>query len=349
MNKTFLHQIAKYLDPVANLKIILKHRAVFLAAIVILTLFLGAFIPKLTFRTSIHDLVIEDLPENKQYEAFKAIFGSEEIIRLVIKCENVFDPLNFQKINQLEKAAESINGVQRVIGLPGIKKAVDLSGNWSMEKFVAFVSGVDLFKRNLISEDRNTTVITLVLKEAAIQSEVIASVQRLIDETEPSLRLYQVGMPLVSQALAQFTQRDFIRLPPISFLLIAAVLLLIFRKVAYTFIPLSCIFVCLIWTFGIVSILKVPLSILTMIVPVFLIAVGTAYCLHTLAEFRASSTPDRLPTETATLTLSKTALPTFLAIMTTMLGLGSLFINRISAIQEFALFACIGMTVFLTR
>jgi predicted RND superfamily exporter protein len=43
---------------------------------------------------------------------------------------------------------------------------------------------------------------------------------------------------------------------------------------------------CLIWTFGIVSIFKVPLSILTMIVPVFLIAVGTAYCLHILAEYR---------------------------------------------------------------
>jgi predicted RND superfamily exporter protein len=60
--------------------------------------------------------------------------------------------------------------------------------------------------------------------------------------------------------------------------------------VRYALIPLSCVTLCLVWTFGLVSILQVPLSILTMIVPVFLIAVGTAYCLHILAEYRATAT-----------------------------------------------------------
>ena len=68
MNKTFLHKMATCLDPVANVERILEHRAIFIAVIVLLTLVLGAFIPKLSFTTSIHDLIIEDLPENKQYQ-----------------------------------------------------------------------------------------------------------------------------------------------------------------------------------------------------------------------------------------------------------------------------------------
>ena len=318
-----------------------------LAVIAALTILFAAFIPRLAFKTSIHDLIIEDLPENEQYESFKAVFGSEEIIRVVVACKDVFDPLNFQKIAGLEEAGKKINGVQRVIGLPGIKEAVDLSGNWPMEKFVAFVSGVDLFKHNLIAEDHNTTSITLVLDKDADQHEVIGAIQRLIDETDPDIRLYQIGMPLISQALAQFTRNDFLRLPPITFLLIAVVLLLLFRNVRYALIPLSCVALCLIWTFGLVSILGVPLSILTMIVPVFLIAVGTAYCLHILAEYRATATSSHTPVDAAAITFSKTTLPTLLAILTTLLGLGSLFVNRISAIREFALFSCIGMTAFL--
>jgi predicted RND superfamily exporter protein len=47
------------------------------------------------------------------------------------------------------------------------------------------------------------------------------------------------------------------------------------------------------------------------------------------------------------ITYSQITLPTLLAILTTLLGLGSLFVNRISAIREFALFSCIGMTAFL--
>ncbi|MFO7716901.1 MMPL family transporter [Desulfosarcina sp.] len=347
MNQNRLHQLIKSLNPVDCVQAVLAHRRLTLAGVVALTLLLAAFIPSLAFKTSVHDLIIEDLPENTQYKAFKAIFGSEEIIRVVIKCDNVFDPLNFQKITQMEAAAKTIPGVQRVIGLPGIKNTVDLSGNWPMEKFVAFVSGVDLFKRNLISEDHDTTVITLVLGENASQPEVIDAVGRLIAATGTNLRLYQIGMPLISQALAHFTQRDFLRLPPLTFLLIALVLLLIFRNAAYAFIPLSCIAICLIWTFGIVAILEVPLSILTMIVPVFLIAVGTAYCLHILAEFRTAATPDHTSAQAATIAFSRTSLPTLLAILTTLFGLASLFINRISAIREFALFTCIGMVIFL--
>ncbi len=347
MNENRLHRFLKSLNPVDCVQTVLAHRRIALAAIVALTLLFAAFIPRIAFKTSIHDLIIEDLPENGQYESFKAVFGSEAIIRVVIKCNNVFNPLNFQKIGQLEDAGKKIKGVQRVIGLSGIKDAVDLSGSWPMEKFVAFVSGVDLFKHNLIAADHNTTAITLVLDKDADQDAVIGAIGRLIDETDPDIRLYQIGMPLISQALAQFTRNDFLRLPPITFLLIAAVLLLLFRNVRYALIPLSCVTLCLIWTFGVVSILGVPLSILTMIVPVFLIAVGTAYCLHILAEYRATATSSHTPVDAAATTFSHTLLPTLLAILTTLLGLGSLFVNRISAIREFALFSCIGMTVFL--
>ncbi len=342
-----LHRFLKSLNPVDCVHTVLAHRRITLAVIAALTLLFAAFIPRLAFKTSIHDLIIEDLPENVHYESFKAVFGSEAIIRVVVACKDVFDPLNFQKIAQLEEAGKKIKGVQRVIGLPGIKNAVDLSGNWPMEKFVAFVSGVDLFKHNLISDDHNTTSITLVLDKDADQDEVIGAIGRLIDETDPDIRLYQIGMPLISQALAQFTRNDFLRLPPITFLLIAVVLLLIFRSVRYALIPLSCVTLCLIWTFGLVSILQVPLSILTMIVPVFLIAVGTAYCLHILAEYRATATPSHRPVVAAAITFSQTTLPTLLAILTTLLGLGSLFVNRIAAIREFALFSCIGMIAFL--
>jgi predicted RND superfamily exporter protein len=347
MGRHRLHRLIRALDPLTYGQWVLDHRIGALAAIAVLTLLFAAFIPRLTFKTSIHDLVIDDLPETSQYRSFKAVFGSEEIIRLVIKCDDVFDPLTFRKIEQLENDVKRIDGVRRVIGLPGIKRAVDLSGNWPMEKFVAFVSGADLFRQNLISNDRKATLITLVLHQDADHDAVIDAVERLIADTAPQIQLYQIGMPIISRALAQFTQRDFIRLPPITFAIATAMMLILFRSLSHAFIPISCVTLCLVWTFGLVSILKVPLSILTMIVPVFLIAVGTAYCLHILAEYRASGDGPTSPAQTVMATISQTSLPTLLAILTTLLGLGSLFVNRIAAIREFALFACIGMIVFM--
>ena len=117
-----------------------------IALIVIITLFFSWHIPSFSIRTSIHDLIIEDLPETTNYKAFKNIFGSDEIIRVVIKTGNVFDPITFRKIEDLSKAVSSVEGVKRVISLPEIKKAVDASSKeWSIAEFSTMLAPVKLF------------------------------------------------------------------------------------------------------------------------------------------------------------------------------------------------------------
>ncbi|UCE52059.1 MAG: histidine kinase, partial [Desulfobacterales bacterium] len=146
--------------------------------ITLITLFFAWQIPHLSFKTSIYDLQIENLPETARYEDFKKLFGSDEIIRVVVKCENVFDSQTFRKIEQLSEAAAEIDGVRRVISLAGIKKAVDITGDWRMDKFSAVVSGVDLFRKNLFSADGKTTALTLVLKTEADPDIVIKSLRQ---------------------------------------------------------------------------------------------------------------------------------------------------------------------------
>jgi len=313
------------------------------AAVFLITLFFALQLPRLSFETSVYDLQIEDTEETARYQAFKELFGSDEIIRLVAKADDVFAPKVFRRIEQLSEDAAKIEGIRRVISLATIRKAVDASGTWSLDKFHAVVSSVDLLKKNLYSQDGDKTALTLVLDTDADPNAVIRAVENLIAESERPLSLYQVGMPLVSQALAQYTQKDFFRLPPITFGLIAAILFMLFRSVRFLLIPLLCVGLALTWTLGLMALLRIPLSMLTMIVPVFLIAVGTAYCLHIIAEYQRSVREAGSPPQASRATFKAVSLPTFLAVVTTIIGLGSLLVNHIPAIREFALFACFGM------
>ena len=326
----------------------LRKPLVVISIILAITLFFAWQIRHLSFKTSIYDLQIEDLPETARYEDFKKLFGSDEIIRVVVKADNVFDSLTFGKIEQLAENAAQIDGIRRVISLPGIKKAVDVANSWSMEKFHTVVSGADLFQKNLFSPDGKTTALTLVLKNEAAPDDVIQHVRKLIADNSKDLTLYQIGMPLVSESLAKFTAKDFSRLPPITLLLITIILFCLFRKLRYILIPLTCVGLALLWTFGLMALLRIPLSMLTMIVPVFLIAVGTAYCLHIVSEYIACSNRGGSPADVTALTFSYIAFPTFLAVLTTIIGLRSLLINRITMIREFALFSCFGMVSMLT-
>jgi uncharacterized protein len=340
-------RIVKLLSPSGYLEFTVRRPAVAIGIALAVSVFFAWQIPDLSFKTSIYDLEIEDLPETTRYEEFKKLFGSDEIIRIVIKADNVFETATFAKISALAEAVSKIDGVRRVVSLPGIKQALDLTGNWSLEKFYAVVSPVLLFKKNLFSEDRKATALTLVLASDSDPDRIIPQVERLISAAGKDFPIYQVGMPLITQALVTFTEKDFFRLPPITFFLIAVVLFFLFRKVHYILVPLVCVSLVLVWTFGLMALLKTPLSMLTMIVPVFLIAVGTAYCLHIVSEYLTCIREADSPQAASTATFTTISFPTAVAVLTTVIGLGSLLVNRIPTIREFAVFSGFGMLSLL--
>jgi hydrophobe/amphiphile efflux-3 (HAE3) family protein len=313
------------------------------ACFVLISLFFAVQIPKLSFRTSIYDLLIEDLPDSVRYQKAKKIFGSDEIIRVVVKADNIFDPATFAKIEILSEALSKIEGVRRVISLPGIRQKVDPGGNWTIDQFAQIISPVGLLKNNLLSADRKVCAITLILESEAAPESVISKINAIINEDAGTLSLYQIGMPLVSQALVRYTIKDFETLPVLTLVLITLTFFVLLRKPGRVVLALMVMIIVLIWTFGLMALLQVPLSLLTMIVPVFLIAVGTAYCLHVIAEYISSIKVAQTAKEAVISTYANSALPCSLAVVTTLFGVGSLFVNRIRAIHEFALFACFGL------
>ncbi|HDZ89649.1 MAG TPA: histidine kinase, partial [Deltaproteobacteria bacterium] len=229
--------LLKRLRPESCLNYTVNHPVQIILLIALVTIIFAAKIPSLRFETSIYDLIIEDLPETLAYEQFKKEFGSEEIILVVARTGGVFHPDTFQQIERLAQSLSRVNGIRRVISLPGIKKAMDITGKWSLEDFEGVVEGIDLLQRNLISRDKKTTAITLILEDTKQKARVIDGVKGLIDQYRDSFSIYQIGMPIVSSALARFTRQDFLTLPVMTFSLIALILFLFLRNLRGVLLP----------------------------------------------------------------------------------------------------------------
>jgi hydrophobe/amphiphile efflux-3 (HAE3) family protein len=340
----------RFLKPLSfcpSLEWILRRPLIVIACFTAACIFFALQIPKLAFRTSIYDLLIDDLPETIRYADFKATFGSDEIIQVVVKADNILDSAVFQKIEALSETFSHIPGVKRVISLPAVKKKVDPGGKWTVAEFAKVAAPVELFKNNLISADHKAGAITLILESEAVHQSVIGKLNDILAQESGALSLYQIGMPLVSQALVDYTVKDFQILPILTLALITLSLFILLRSLARVLLPLMVVMVVLIWTFGFMALMRIPLSLLTMVVPVFLIAVGTAYCLHVISEYISMVQSTGAGKEAVIATLGHTALPSTLAVFTTLIGIGSLFVNRIRAIHEFALLSCVGMLILL--
>ena len=90
-------------------QIVLRRPFFVIAAVLAVSLFFAVQIPNLTFSTSIYDLIIDDLPETGRYSTFKETFGSDEIIRVVIKAEDIFNPATYRHIEVLSEQATAIS------------------------------------------------------------------------------------------------------------------------------------------------------------------------------------------------------------------------------------------------
>jgi predicted RND superfamily exporter protein len=221
--------------------------------------------------------------------------------------------------------------------------------------FAEFVRGVTFFRNNLISSRLDATTITLIIGSNA--EDVVSYVREIVDAANAELSagtgeaqlVYQIGSPVIADEVVQYLKSDLKTLSGFTLGLIVIILAVCFRSVRGVVLPLVSAGVAYVWTFGLMSLMGASLNMITVVIPTLLIAIGNAYALHVVSEFfeEAAEGERRLKKEIVTSTLFKVSLPVFLAGATTLIGFGSLALNRIDMIREFAFFSCFGLLALI--
>jgi predicted RND superfamily exporter protein len=89
-------------------------------------------------------MIIDDLDGSRRYQAFKDVFGSEEIIRVVGSRQDVINTATFiKKIIRLAESLGSMDGVRRAIKEDVPLNFHHLLGTLSRGRVVAFSLGQD--------------------------------------------------------------------------------------------------------------------------------------------------------------------------------------------------------------
>src|SRR5690606_14277703 len=111
-------------------------------------------------------------------------------------------------------------------------------------------------------------------------------------------------------------------------------------------LPMISVIIAIIWTMGLVSLLGYELTIITNIIPVILMAVGSAYAIHVVNRFQEEVKDDSR--EALKRALSFVIIPVFLASLTTVFGFISFIAGSyLTMIREFGIFSALGVLFFL--
>src|SRR5262249_36358775 len=116
-----------------------------------------------------------------------------------------------------------------------------------------------------------------------------------------------------------------------------------FRTKRGVLLPLSAVMIALICTLGVLVITGRSITLGTFVLPALLLVVGTSYAIHVMARYyeQAEDGRERLPVVERA--YARVWLPLSISALVTVIGFGSLMVNRIPAIWELGAFAVVGV------
>lgn len=215
----------------------------------------------------------------------------------------------------------------------------------------------DLYRRGLVSDDFKSTQVLVSLNLTSETAgtpesvEAYLTVKSIAQEMGfEGTRIYVTGMPVFSAVVNEATAADLRVLIPLVAIAVILVLFLSFRRIGGIVLPLLTVAISAIWAIGAMAFLGVKLSIISTVLPVILVAVGSAYGIHVVSHYYDEmagrrNLSDEEHKKLIYALLRKVGRPVLLAALTTFAGFGSLCFTTVVPIFEFGIFSSFGVIV----
>ena len=343
-------------------RIIIKLKWIIVASVLALTIFFGYQTKFLTINSDILSSLPDDDPVASLYKEIGTQFGGNDMGMIVLESDNVFKTEILQHIKQITDSLKYTDGVSTVTSLTNI---LDIkSSEWGIEigKLVDeynlpnkqaqldslknYVFSKEMYKGAIVSEDGTATVVMFTLLPDADKQAVAKEIKSKIENLNLPEKLYFGGLPMMMNDISDLILADIVWLLPIVFVIIALILLLSFKSFRGVLLPLLTAGIAVIWTIGIMVVTGYELTIISNIIPVVLLAVGSAYTIHVLNSINQSKEKDRKQALIKALTYI--IVPVILAAVTTAIGFVSfVFGAYLTMIKDFGIFTAVGTLIAL--
>jgi len=216
------------------------------------------------------------------------------------------------------------------------------------------VAWLDIPVGLLVSQDGSaaTVVVGVPPQEGSTGGGDRYELWRQVDErarrlADASHRISVVGAPAAEALLGRHILTDLRFLVPAALALVAAILYLGSRRLAYVALGLGKVGVCLSILFGGMGWVGEPVFLTTAVLPVILVAVGLADEIHLLSRYRQLLETEPTPAEARERTFGELGHAVILALLTTIIGFGSFVLAPISALAHFGGVAAVGVGLCL--
>ena len=290
-------------------------------------------------------------PKTEEYNRLNEKYQIGEAISVLIEQdESLLNQENLQAVYRLQEEIKELDGIYAVKSF--IPSEISLRGRTitDMGNFIDrhadlledFIDDEYFLTDHFLSYDRSKGAIIATLEFDAAAGNVVESIEEII-QSEERLTLSLAGNEIIKDTLWNYLIRIIFILPPCAGILVLLVFFLVIRSRKFTILAVIPAGLAVLWTFGTIFWSGQELNLVTVISPIFILVIGSAYGLHYVSHFmdNISRYPDRRQLTIETLSMVGT--PIFLATITTIAGFASLTWTEVLPMRQMGIFVSLGV------
>ncbi|MFH1532246.1 MAG: MMPL family transporter [Pseudomonadota bacterium] len=211
-----------------------------------------------------------------------------------------------------------------------------------------------VYKGMVVSDDGRVPAILLKVRMSIPVEEkdaLLVDVRRIVDERVAAsgldVRVVIAGEPVLTTEIGNRIHHDLGDLSPLALAVVIFMLLITLRSVGGVVGPTLTVVLGVAATFGLMGLAKRPVMTVTSAIPVFMVAIGSAYGIHIVSHFRQALGPGVRRRDAVAKALESVGGAVLVAAVTTMAGFLSLGVSEVVPVRDFGIFLSFGVGMAL--
>ncbi|HEY5684242.1 MAG TPA: MMPL family transporter [Acidimicrobiia bacterium] len=303
---------------------------------------------RIQFNADVASFITEGNERGEAFAALQEKYQTSDPVNVVLSLpegETFGDRARLIDLAAFRDDLAKVDGVASVVAL--VPPTNPLDGSAITPAFVAAAPEALLnsvaagpLSELLLSENGRHTMLLVVPGDDGI------AVARAVGEMTPpqGTEVTVAGNPAVYAAVVDILSLFLLLIPPTVLVLLVATFYANVGERRLTVLAVVPALLGSLWTFGVIAASGREIDVVTVIVPIFVLVMGSADGLHFVTHFQDVSRETSNPLERVVSTLREVGTPMILTTISTAAGFMSLLVTDIRPVRQLGLFAAVGIT-----
>ncbi len=253
------------------------------------------------------------------FENARKNFGPDDYLVVAAVCRDVFDSESVSRLRRLHDQIAQTRGVSEVVSVVNAPYARNVDGIVSAERLIPMeqedrdgspdhadqpikahvskdelrrlVTSDRLYVGNLVSADSSTAAFNILLKSDLSTATRHLITEKIYDSARNAGfdQVYFAGDPFTQWRSTEAVKSDLWLFLPLTLLFVALLLWLCFRSIVAVSLLLLTIGIGLLWLMGVMAWFESHFTILALMLPTLMVAIGCSYMVHVINQIGISS------------------------------------------------------------